>query len=395
MEAEDDLIIIPDTVGDRYASLGFMSWWRQEKVRAAAVMVVGAGALGNEVLKNLAMMGIGRLLIVDFDVVEPGNLSRSVLFRESDAGQKKAVVAARAVKALNPDVAVQALHLDVNSQLGMGVMRRMDGMVGCLDNREARLTLNRFSWQLGKPWVDGAIEALLGYARVFWPGQGACYECTLTDRDYELINLRRSCGLIALENLQAGKVPTTPTAAAIIGGIQSQEVLKIIHGMAVKPGVSQIINGLTGESYTTRLPIKHDCMSHARLDRIIEFPQATTEGTTLSDIYRLVCEKLGRKIHLYLHHGLVTELRCKRCQRVAPVLISQYDLNESLARCPVCKNMRLPTLINHYNGEPTSYAKEPLAGLGIPPLAVMLADIDDQTIGIELSGDAHKLMRFQ
>ena len=138
--AETIIITDPDT--DRYHTFGFISWWQQEVVRNATVMVVGAGALGNEVLKNLALMGIGNLLIVDFDTIEDANLSRSVLFREGDRGRPKAEVAAEAVKRLNPDVNVKAWYGDINYEMGLGVFRHIDVVIGCLDNREARLSLS-------------------------------------------------------------------------------------------------------------------------------------------------------------------------------------------------------------------------------------------------------------
>ncbi|MBK8031255.1 MAG: ThiF family adenylyltransferase [Chloroflexi bacterium] len=218
-------------------------------MREATALVIGAGALGNEVLKNLALMGIGRFLIVDFDTIEIGNLSRSPLFRQADAGQRKAEVAARAVKELNPDVQVKALHADVNHDLGAGVFRHADVVIGCLDNREARLSINRMCYQINHPWIDGAIESLMGIARVFVPGEGACYECMLTERDFQIIEMRRSCSMLARENIAQGKVPTTPTAASIVGALQTQEALKLLHHMAVQPGTNIVVNGLTNENY--------------------------------------------------------------------------------------------------------------------------------------------------
>lgn len=393
MSQGDDVIVIPDPVGDRYASFGFISWWEQARVRAATVMVVGTGALGNEVLKNLTLMGIGRLFIVDFDTVEPGNLGRSVLFRESDSGLRKAEVAARAVKSLNPDVAVQAFHGDVNHDLGLGVFRRMDAIAGCLDNREARLSLNRFCWQLGKPWVDGAIEALLGYARVFWPGRGACYECTLTNRDYELINLRRSCGLLARENLLQGKVPTTPTAAAIVGGIQTQEVLKILHGMEVQPGVSYVFNGLTNDSYTTRLPVKEDCLSHDELDEIVELPEARADTATPADLLETARDRLERDARLFLGYDLVVALRCRRCGTDESLLKPLYSLAESEARCPTCGELKIPDVVSEFTGE-ESLAYQPLRSLGVPPLAILAAYDGERSLGLELTGDADRFFDF-
>src|SRR5512139_3794117 len=155
-------IHIPNLHKDRLGTFEFISWWEKEKVQNAKVLIVGAGALGNEVIKNLSLMGVGYIFIVDFDKIEAANLSRSVLFRESDNNRSKAEVVAARAKSINPNVHIQYLNADVTTGLGLGVIRRMDAIIGCLDNREARLAVNRFCYWMNKPWVDGAIQELLG-----------------------------------------------------------------------------------------------------------------------------------------------------------------------------------------------------------------------------------------
>src|SRR5579859_2157345 len=255
-------IRLPNLKKDRLGTFDFISWWERDTVTKAAVMVVGAGALGNEVLKNLALMGIGKLFIVDFDTIEAANLSRSILFREEDNGLPKAETAARRIKQLNPDVQVQYFQGNITTDLGLGVFRRMDGIVGCLDNREARLAVNRFAYWLNKAWVDGAIQELLGLVRVFVPGQGACFECTLTEQARREMSLRYSCPLLARHNILLGKVPTTPTISSIIGGMQAQEILKLIHRLPVEAGKTTHFNGMTNEMYTTAHLPREDCESH-------------------------------------------------------------------------------------------------------------------------------------
>jgi adenylyltransferase/sulfurtransferase len=153
-----------------------MSWFSRPKVEQATVMVVGCGALGNEVLKNLALFGVGHIVVVDFDRVEPHNLTRSVLFRQEDAQQKrkKADVVAERLRQLNPAVEVTVLDADITWQVGLGWFIQSDVVIGCLDNRWARYVLNRLAMRAGVPWVDGGIEGLQGVAKVFIPGQN-CY----------------------------------------------------------------------------------------------------------------------------------------------------------------------------------------------------------------------------
>ena len=103
---------------DRYHRLKLIPWWDQQRLRDSKVMVVGAGALGNEILKNLALLGVGHILVCDFDHVEPSNLSRSVLFRPNDTGQSKSQIAAERTHELNSDVQAAWLHGDVGSGSG-------------------------------------------------------------------------------------------------------------------------------------------------------------------------------------------------------------------------------------------------------------------------------------
>lgn len=388
-----ETIVITDPDTDRYHTFGYISWWRQEVVRNATVLVVGAGALGNEVLKNLALMGIGNILIADFDTIEDSNLSRSVLFRESDRGRSKSEVAAEAVKAMNPDVNVKAWHGDINYELGLGVFRHVDVIIGCLDNREARLSINRFSWAINRPWVDGAIQELMGIVRVFWPGQGACYECTLTDHDYQMINLRYSCPLLARQNILQGKVPTTPTSASIVAAFQTQEALKLLHNMEVQPGKAMMINGLTNDIYTTEYPVKKDCMSHAMLEPIVELAEATAENTTLCDLLHIARERLGDETVLEFDSELVLSMHCPDCGQVTPVFKRMARLYENEFSCPNCGGRRDMQLTHRITGE-EDFLDRTLTEVDVAPLGIVRARNGKERLYFELTGDKERFLQF-
>lgn len=386
-------LVITDPDSDRYHTFGYISWWQQETVRNATVLVVGAGALGNEVLKNLALMGIGNLLIADFDTIEDANLSRSVLFREGDRGRRKVDAAAERVRELNPDVGVQAWHGDINYEMGLGVFRHVDAIVGCLDNREARLSINRFCWAVQRPWVDGAIQELMGIVRVFWPGQGACYECTLTDADYQAINLRYSCPLLARQDLLQGKVPTTPTSASIVAAFQTQEALKLIHNMEVNPGTALMINGLTNDVYNTEYPVKEFCLSHSSLHSIVELPEATTTGTTLAQLLAQAREHLGGEAVLEFDNELVVAMHCPECGRVEQVFQRMARLYENAATCPQCGSRREMELTHRIDGsEP--YLQRTLAEVDVPPLSIVKARSGKARCAFELTGDKETFFQF-
>jgi molybdopterin/thiamine biosynthesis adenylyltransferase/DNA-binding transcriptional regulator YhcF (GntR family) len=390
---EKPLLRVPDLRKDRLGTFEFISWWEREKVQAAKMMIVGAGALGNEVLKNLVLMGVGHLFIVDFDTIEAANLSRSVLFCPEDNGKKKAEVAARRVKEMNPDVRVQFFHGDVNTDLGLGIFRRMDVVIGCLDNREARLSVNRFCYWLNKPWVDGAMQELFGLARVFVPGQGACFECTLTEQARREMSLRYSCPLLARQNILLGKVPTTPTISAIIGGIQSQEALKLLHDMPVEAGKVMHFNGLTNEVHTTAYVEKEDCESHWIYGDITELPDRRAMDTTLVQMLEIARGELGEEAVLELDQEIVLALECHTCRTVTEVLkpVSQVSLEEG--RCPGCGELREVRMSHVITGD-EPFLERTLLSIGVPPLHILRARNSMEYRFFELTGDLEETLHF-
>jgi len=392
-DARRPVLRIPDLHKDRLGTFSFISWWERDTVRNAKIMVVGAGALGNEVLKNLALMGVGHLLVVDFDTVEMANLSRSVLFRPEDNGKKKAEVAARRIKELSPDTMIQYFHGDITTDLGLGVFRRMDVVVGCLDNREARLAVNRFCYWLGKPWIDGAIHELFGLSRAFVPGQGACYECTLTEQARREMALRYSCPLLARQNVLLGKVPTTPTISSIIGGIQSQDALKLLHGMSVDAGKVLHVNGLTNETHVTAYVAREDCQSHWTYGDIDELPGHRAASTTLADMLLVARAELGDDALLELDQEIVLSLECHICGTVTEVLrpVSQVTLEEG--HCPGCGELREVHMTHVITGD-EPFLDRTLLSIGVPPLHIIRARNSEEYRFFELTGDLPHALHF-
>jgi len=213
------------------------NYLEQQRVSAAHVMVVGCGALGNEVLKNLVLLGVEHLVVVDFDVVEIGNLSRSVLFSKADAEthRLKVEVVAERLKAMNSAIEIQTICGDVAYDVGLSLVRRMDVVIGCVDSRWARYCINRMCMRANIPWVDGAIEELEGTARVFIPGKN-CYACNLGPEGLREMTMRMSCAGVIRRHEQAGSVPTTSLMASVIGAVQVQEAMKLVHQEALEQG---------------------------------------------------------------------------------------------------------------------------------------------------------------
>jgi molybdopterin/thiamine biosynthesis adenylyltransferase/DNA-binding transcriptional regulator YhcF (GntR family) len=390
--APEKPIHIPNLNTDRLGTFDFISWWDRKNVKDAKVLVVGAGALGNEVIKNLALMGVGHLFIVDFDTIQAANLSRSPLFRESDSGRRKAEVAAARVKELNPNVHVQYLHGDVTTSLGLGVIRRMDVVVGCLDNREARLALNRFCYWMNKPWVDGAIQELLGLVRVFVPGEGACFECSLTEQARRDLAVRYSCPLLARQNVLLGKVPTTPTIASIIGAMQAQEALKIIHGMPVEAGKVIHFNGMINQMHTTTYRAREDCESHWIYGEVTELP-ARSDTTPVEELLRIARTDLGPEAIIELDQELILTLECPTCRTVEQIMRPISEVSFEMAHCPACGNLRETRMSHGITGE-ENFLYRTLSSLGVPPLHILRAYNTQEYRFYELTGDLPEALHF-
>lgn len=356
---------------DRYSRLRLIPWWRQEKLAAARVLVVGAGALGNEVLKNLALLGVGTTYVIDRDAIETSNLSRSVLFRASDGGRPKAQVAAERAREINPEVAFHWLRGDVINDLGLGLFADVDVVIGCLDNREARLWVNRQCWKVGTPWVDSGIQEIQGVVKVFVPPDSACYECAMTARDYQLLNLRYSCPLLSREQILEGKVPTAPTIASMMGALEVQEALKIIHGMPVDAGSALVFNGVANQFYRTQLPRREDCLSHET------YPEPTRLGIGNDATAAALLAEAGRSLEgpfaLPLERDVVTTVHCPTCGWSVDLYRPRTTVKTSDATCPRCNALARPEIVSAVEAD-SPLADLPLAKLGIPPGDILRVD---------------------
>lgn len=242
-------------------------------MKNAKVLVVGAGALGNEVIKNLTLFGVGSIYVCDFDRIELSNLTRSVLFREEDAYKHayKVEVAAKRAMEINPQIKVYPIVGNLFSEVGLGLYKDVDVVIGCLDSRIARYQLNRLCMRVGKTWIDGSIENMTGVVKVYTPGIN-CYECNLSREEFNHIMLRTGCADVVRAQTSVGRVATTPISASIVGAVQAQEAMKIIHTSEGEPtpfrtllGKMWRFEGMTNTINTYKYSSwKNNCPAHER-----------------------------------------------------------------------------------------------------------------------------------
>ena len=205
--------------------------WDQKKVRRTTVLVCGAGALGNELCKSLALLGIGKIYLVDFDYVELSNLSRCVFFKEQHATRKakKAEIVAKKTQELNPGVSVEAL-VDRIENVDTSLYKSIDIALGAVDNRAARYWVNQYCYWNLVPYIDGGFSGFSGSVKVVVPPISACLACSYTSEEYERVFEKDSCTGQPID-IDNPKIPSIVTSSSLVASLQIQEMLKIVLGI--------------------------------------------------------------------------------------------------------------------------------------------------------------------
>lgn len=214
----------------RYQRHSLIDWFDQDQIKKSKVCVVGAGAIGNEVIKNLILLGVGHIEVFDFDTIEIHNLTRSVLFREEDVGQFKATAACRRGSELDPNVSLKAHNCNFWEVLTPSSIKKFDIVFGCVDNFEARLNLNKLCYLASVNFVNAGIDSRYSSVEIFPFAQtpdSACYECNLPLSVYQRVSERYSCGWLKKVSFVERKIPTTIVTSAISGALAVSLGLKL------------------------------------------------------------------------------------------------------------------------------------------------------------------------
>ena len=390
MDSQSATIVLDKKPDGRFARFKTIKWWDQALLKNARVMVVGAGALGNEVIKNLALLGVGNILIVDMDRIEESNLSRSVLFRKQDEGEFKAHAAARAANEIYPGCKTIALTANVLSDVGLGYFRWAQVVVGALDNREARVFVNQACAQVGRPWIDGGIDVLNGIVRGFAPPATACYECTMGQADWDLLAKRRSCSLLARKAMSEGGTATTPTTASVVGAVQAQEVVKQLHGLETLRGRGYVFEGLTHNSFTVNYRLDPECRWHGQAIAIEEDDHFNYH-TSMRAVWERASAQLGGLDAIDLSRELIDTMHCPACNTSKPVRRSAETVSEEEIVCDRCGQECVPRFFHSLTADSPLLELTP-AQLGLPRWDVVWPRFGEKMIGIEMTADAAKCL---
>ena len=202
----------------RHIALSEVGVEGQQKLKAARVLVVGVGGLGSPIGLYLAAAGVGTIGLIDFDTVDVTNLQRQVLFRTADVGSGKVQVAARELRALNPEIEVVEHDVRLTRDNALDILRGYEVVIDGTDNFPTRYLVNDACVLTGKPYVYGSILRFDGQVSVFDAQRGPCYRCLF--REPPPPGLVPSCA-------EGGVLGVLP---GIIGSLQALEAIKLILG---------------------------------------------------------------------------------------------------------------------------------------------------------------------
>lgn len=198
----------------------------QRKLRESSILLAGAGAIGNEVAKNLAMLGVGRIVAVDTDTVELSNTSRMIFFDRANVGSSKAHALAKNLRSKYPHTEVIPLDARVED-VPLKVYLDSNLVVCGLDNVISRMFLSEISRKYRIPMIDGGIIGTQIRVQVHVPPGSPCPMCSFPSGSYaKLVGLRNPCDA----PLEEGKVPSLPTSISLVSAIQTQEAVKLLLG---------------------------------------------------------------------------------------------------------------------------------------------------------------------
>ena len=229
----DEIYILPAVAGgsdlsekelDRFSRqvmLEQIGYDGQLKLKNSTVCVVGVGGLGNPITSRLAAMGVGKLRVVDRDVIELSNLHRQIMFNEDDVGQVKVEVAAKKLKKINPEVEIEALPISVNDYTALDVVEGCDVVIDALDSVNARYSLNKACVEKNIPFVTGAAVGVTGQVFTVLPKKTACYHCLFPTLDED------SMPTCSIEGVH-------PSILSVIGGLEVHEAVDVLIGRIPK-----------------------------------------------------------------------------------------------------------------------------------------------------------------
>ncbi|MGB2582101.1 MAG: ThiF family adenylyltransferase, partial [Thermoplasmata archaeon] len=215
---------------DRFDRSRRIEWLDVDAVFRTRVLMVGAGALGNEVVKNLALSGFRKVTIVDMDRVVGSNLNRCLFFNmdDSEGRRFKAEALARGMELIGEGLEAEVVTEPVE-RAPPDIFTRHDIILGCLDRIVARMHVNSHSYHANRPYIDGGMDGFSGKVAIVRPPEGPCLQCGMNSSHARVAGIRFSCtgaDVVFHEPRLAAEITTT----SVISAVMVREALKFASG---------------------------------------------------------------------------------------------------------------------------------------------------------------------
>lgn len=320
---------------NRYLRHSIIDWFDQDYMLNLNILVVGAGALGNETIKNLALLGCGNIDLYDFDTIEEHNLTRSVLFNENDIGKNKAKIISEKGKLLDPNVNINYFTTDITLSLTPAKIQKYDVIFCCVDNFEARIYLNKICFLMKIDLINMGMDSRYQSTEIFpfsTESNCSCYECNLPYSVYDRLKKRYSCGGLKKLSFIEKKIPTTIITSSMAAfGVSLG--LRLGNNDNINKSTKIFIDTITADMNKTYYDKNKNCpicSTDSKKIKLLTFDKTSElefddDDTTLT-----------------LSHSIIKNMECKICNEKESFKnyhyknASMYD--DSLTICPKCNN---------------------------------------------------------
>lgn len=378
--------------GDRYSRIAEMPWIGADglaKLQRSSVAILGVGNVGGQLCTHFGLMGC-HLTLVDRDVVSRPNLGTQGFSAMEDVGRSKVEARARALRASNDRCSVTAIEADIEF-LGMGVLRDVDLVICCLDNRKGRVVVNQIMTRLGVPWIDTALDGtgtmMLGRVAAYdaLGDDAACYVCPLDRESLLEISIESAPpGCPVLGATETAETPPTLAISALGGSVAAVAVvtgLKMLLGRSAGAVSRESYFDLDRMTLTTHtLERNPQCLSEHRVFTLVPLEG----GMTVRATFERAAESLGGDPVLQLYRrSIVRRLRCPKCGRERALHRVLETMTRRQRSC-TCDEPMVP-LAGHVTDRITreeleSYRRLTWKQLGMPREDVVVASRGDDEI---------------
>lgn len=357
-----------------------------ERIKTTKVLVIGAGAGGNEVLKNLALMGFGNFTIVDFDPIEKSNLSRATLFTKEDVGKPKSEIAADALNQIslheNPEIkSINAKIQDVGKQ----VFLDHDIIVCCVDTMDARAYINDWCVRLKKPFFEMGFEKFTVQVS-FFPNELQTDSCLRELIGSETFSgARQSCSKLKMKDTNLEHIPTIQVAAALAGVFVATEIILFLKGESrLKNKVLQYAAEYH-RSLVIDVPQSPNCHKHEVVTYDIHRTKTSIQDT-IENILKELKEKYNSDYYINWGEEYIYSMECESCQKVVLIKKFKSDVFDEERWCSAClaeghyndnqdvkTNWKINKELNLFNPKHKFYLQLKLTDFGIKENDIVVA----------------------